>query len=507
MQKPTVDISTGNETLDAILGGGLTSNRIYLLEGHPGAGKTTLGLQFLLEGVRLGEKGLYVSLSETKDELYGIAGSHGWDLSQIEIYELVDPTDSLDAESQYTIFQPSEVELGETTRRMLERVEAINPRRVVLDSLSEMRLLAQNSLRYRRQIMALKQFFAGRDCTAVLLDDKTSADNDLQLQSLAHGVVSLDRSPGDFGDERRRLRVVKFRGRKFVGGWHDFDIERGGIRIYPRIELAYHEHPRAKTSRLLSGNASLDGLLGEGISPGTSTLMLGPAGVGKSSCSTLFAVTACRRGERAVIFTFDESKETLRMRSAGLGMDFEAFERDGLLEIQEVNPGNVSPGRFAHMVREAVKPRGDSPRVSVVIIDSLNGYLSAMPEERFLQIQMHELLHYLGSCGITAFLVVAQHGMLGATMKSPVDASYLADTVILFRYFEAAGEIRQAISVVKKRDGFHERSIRELHLSPGEIRVGEPLRDFHGVLAGTPTYTGKLEDLIDRDRDQRGNDD
>jgi circadian clock protein KaiC len=506
MANSNADISSGNATLDAILGGGLTANRIYLLEGHPGAGKTTLGMQFLLEGVRLGEKGLYVSLSETKEELYGIAESHGWSLDEIDIYELVDPSDSLDAESQYTIFQPSEVELGETTRAMLERVEAINPRRVVLDSLSEMRLLAQNSLRYRRQIMALKQFFVGRDCTAIFLDDKTAADNDLQLHSLAHGVISLDRSPSEFGDERRRLRVVKFRGRKFLGGWHDFDIERGGMRIYPRIELAYHELPQAKQSQLLSGNKSLDGLLGDGISPGTSTLMLGPAGVGKSSCATLFAATACRRGERAVIFTFDESKATLRRRSAGLGMDLEDCERDGLLEIQEVNPGTVSPGRFAHMVRESVQPRGDGPRVSVVVIDSLNGYLSAMPEERFLQIQMHELLHYLGSCGITAFLVVAQHGMLGATMKSPVDASYLADTVILFRYFEAAGEIRQAISVVKKRDGFHERSIREFHLSPGKIAVGEPLRDFHGVLGGIPTYTGKLDDLIERDSDQRGRD-
>ncbi|QDV72913.1 ATPase domain-containing protein [Botrimarina mediterranea] len=504
MVKPTVDISSGNETLDAILGGGLTANRIYLLDGHPGAGKTTLGLQFLLEGVRLGEKGLYVSLSETKDELYGIAESHGWDLSEIDIYELVDTTNSLDAESQYTIFQPSEVELGETTRRMLERVEAQNPRRVVIDSLSELRLLAQNPLRYRRQILALKQFFVGRDCTAIFLDDKTSSDNDLQLQSLAHGVVSLDRNPSEFGDERRRLRIVKFRGRHFVSGWHDFDIERGGVQIYPRIEAAYHELSWAKKSRVLSGNESLDALLGEGVAPGTSTLMLGPAGVGKSSCSTLFAVTACKRGERAVIFVFDESKETLRMRSAGLGMDLEEFEKSGLLEIHSVNPGDVSPGRFAYLVRQAVQPREDGARVSVVVIDSLNGYLSAMPEERFLQIQMHELLHYLGSCGISTFLIVAQHGMLGASMKTPVDASYLADTVILFRYFEAAGEIRQAISVVKKRDGTHERSIRELHMGDGKIRVGEPLRAFHGVLAGTPTYKGDINELIDRGSATRG---
>ncbi len=508
MAKSNGGISSGNATLDAILGGGLTSNRIYLLDGHPGAGKTTLGMQFLLDGVRRGEKGLYVSLSETKEELYGVAASHDWNLDEIDIYELVDPSESLDAESQYTLFQPSEVELGETTRRMLQRVEALNPRRVVLDSLSELRLLAQNPLRYRRQIMALKQFFVGRDCTAIFLDDKTSPDDGLQLQSLAHGVISLDRMSSDFGDERRRLRVVKFRGRKFIGGWHDYEIELGGLKIYTRIEVAYHELPRAKKSRLSSGNRSLDVLLGEGIEPGTSTLMLGPAGVGKSTCATLFATSACRRGERAVLFAFDESTETLRMRSAGLGMDLTAYEADGLLEIHQVNPGDITPGRFAHMVRQAVQPRDDGSRVSVVIIDSLNGYLSAMPEESFLQIQMHELLHYLGTCGIATFLVVAQHGMLGTAMNTPIDASYLADTVILFRYFEAAGEIRQAISVVKKRDGAHERSIREFHMTHGEIRVGEPLRDFHGVLAGTPTYTGEVEALFDRTgSDQRVGDD
>ncbi|TWT90949.1 Circadian clock protein kinase KaiC [Pseudobythopirellula maris] len=503
MDNPTTDISTGNATLDAILGGGLTGNRIYLLDGNPGTGKTTLGLQFLLDGASRGEKGLYVSLSETKHELDAIADSHGWSLDEIDIYELVDPAESLDAESQYTMFQPSEVELGETTRRMLDRVESLNPRRVVLDSLSELRLLAQNPLRYRRQILALKQFFVGRDCTAVFLDDKTSPDNDLQLQSIAHGVISLDRMPAEFGDERRRLRVVKFRGRKFVGGWHDYEIERGGVTIYPRIAASYNELPPNEFGKLLSGNESLDRLLGDGIEPGTSTLMLGPAGVGKSSCSTLFAATACGRGERAVVFVFDESKRTLCLRSKGLGMDLTKFEEEGLLEIHQVNPGAVSPGHFAEMVRQAIKPRADGSRVSLVVIDSLNGYLSSMPEERFLQVQMHELLHYLGSCGVSTFLVVAQHGMLGHAMQTPVDASYLADTVILFRYFESAGSIRQAISVVKKRDGGHERSIREFHMSDGQIKVGEPLSNFHGVLAGTPTYTGDKADLIKpRDGDE-----
>lgn len=366
----------------------------------------------------------------------------------------------------------------------------------MLDSLSELRLLAQSALRYRRQILALKQFFVGRECTAIFLDDKTSADNDLQLQSIAHGVVSLDRMPSDFGDDRRRLRVVKYRGRRFIGGWHDFDILAGGVRVYPRVASVDNLPTPTAGVPLLSGNKSIDELLGKGIEPGTSTLMLGPAGVGKSSCSTLFATTACRRGERAVIFAFDESKTTLKTRSKGLGMDLQPFEDAGLLEVRQVNPGSVSPGEFASLVRDAVRTSADRPRVSVVVIDSLNGYLSAMPEERFLQIQMHELLNYLGSAGVATFLVVAQHGMLGAAMQTPVDASYLADTVVLFRYFEAAGRIRQAISVVKKRDGGHERTIREFSMSNGKIEVGRPLENFRGILGGTPTFVGDPERLL-----------
>ena len=496
MSYSTHDISTGNATLDEILGGGLTANRIYLLDGHPGTGKTTAAMQFLLDGRGKGEQGLYISLSETKEELLAIAASHSWSLEGIHIHELVDPFEALNTDSQYTMFQPSEVEMAETTRKLLDEVERLNPRRVVLDSLSELRLLAQNPLRYRRQILALKQFFVGRDCTAILLDDKTSPDNDLQLQSIAHGVISLDRMALDYGNERRRLRVIKFRGRRFIGGWHDFDIQQGGLKIYSRIGGAIHELPPTRTTRLQSGNASLDELLGDGIQPGTSTLLLGPAGVGKSSCGTLFASTACSRGERAIIYTFDESRATLTRRSAGLGMNLEKCLEQGLLEIHQVNPGEISPGQFADTVRQAVQPDANGRRASVVVIDSLNGYLSAMPEERFLQMQMHELLAYLGSCGVATFLVVAQHGMLGTAMQTPVDASYLADTVLLFRYFEAKGEIRQAISVVKKRDGGHERSIREFHMQDGGIRVGPPLRNFHGILAGTPTFTGNVEDLI-----------
>ncbi|WP_425395225.1 ATPase domain-containing protein [Aeoliella sp.] len=496
MQDSTVDISTGNLTLDAILCGGLTRNRIYLIDGPPGAGKTTLGIGFLLQGIKEGEPGLYVTLSETRSELAGIADSHGWSIDGLNIYELVDATESLDNESNYTMFQPSEVELGETTRGMIEAVQRLNPQRVVIDSLSELRLLAQNPLRYRRQILALKQFFVARDCTAIFLDDKTSADDDLQLQSIAHGVVTLDRVPLEFGDERRRLRVVKYRGRRFIGGWHDFVIERGGVKVFPRIASEVETPMVEPRERLASGNRSIDELLGDGIEPGTSTLLLGPAGVGKSSCATLFAATACKRGERAAIFAFDETKQTLLARSQGLGMDLGAYEASGLLDIVQVNPGDVTPGQFADMVRNAVRSDERQQAASVVVVDSLNGYLSAMPEERFLQIQMHELLNYLSSRGVATFLVVAQQGMLGTSMHSPVDASYLADTVVLFRYFEAAGQIRQAISVVKKRDGRHERTIREFKMTDGQIIVGEPLVDFHGILAGSPQFTGDIGKLI-----------
>jgi circadian clock protein KaiC len=437
-------------------------------------------------------------LSETKEELVTIAESHGWSLDGLDMYELLDSAEKLIADSSYTMFHPSEVELSETTQAMLQQVESLNPRRIVLDSLSELRLLAQNPLRYRRQILALKQYFVGRDCTVILLDDKTSSEEDLQLQSISHGVFTLDRVAAEYGDERRRLRVVKYRGRKFVGGWHDFEIEHGGLKIYPRIGTVNYPTRLNNQRRLLSGNSALDSLLGNGVESGTSVLMLGPAGAGKSSCSTLFVSTACMRGERAIMFIFDENERILKHRSLGLGMDLQKFVDQGLLEIVTVDPGSITPGQFAHMVRTAVHTRADQTPVSVVVIDSLNGYLSAMPEERFLQVQMHELLSYLASCNVTTFLVVAQHGMLGTAMQTPIDASYLADTVVLFRYFEAEGEIRQAISVIKKRDGVHERSIRELDMSTGKIVVGEPLRGFQGVLTGVPRFVGESQSLVTR---------
>jgi circadian clock protein KaiC len=398
------------------------------------------------------------------------------------------------------MFHPSEVELGTTTRGVLDFVEKHKPRRIAFDSLSELRLLAQNPLRYRRQILALKQFFAGRDCTVLLLDDRTTLSEDLQVHSIAHGVISLESIPSEYGDERRRLRIKKLRGRQYMAGYHDFEIVPGGLSIYPRKALA-PSVPHDHAEYLLSGNESLDQLLGDGISPGTSALLLGPAGTGKSSCAALYAISAAKRGERAAIFTFDESVDTLLERAHGLGMDLATHVESGRIAIKKIDPGEVSPGEFAHMVREASKDRDEEGRLSLVVIDSLNGYLASMPEERFLTMQLHELLSYLSASGIVTFLVVTQHGMLGSTMSSPVDASYLADAVILFRYFEANGEIRQAISIVKKRSGGHERTIREFSMRGGRIAVGEPLREFQGILSGIPTYLGAPAQLMEQTDD------
>lgn len=489
--QPTISI--GVPQLDQVLGGGLTSDRLYLIEGSPGTGKTTLGMQFLLEGVRLGEPTLYITLSETKQELTAVATSHGWSCDGIEIYELVDPSNDLDPDAQYAMFEPSEIELGHTIQGVLKEVERIEPRRVVVDSLSEMRLLAQSPLRYRRQVLALKQFFAGRGCTVLMLDDLTSA-SDHQLKSIAHGVILLEQILNDYGIERRRLRVIKYRGRKFQGGNHDFRLEHGGIKVYPRKQWG-GDHVN-KSEAVLSGNAALDALLGGGLEPGSSTLFLGPAGVGKSTCSTLYAHTAATRGERSAFFLFEESPESLFKRAAGLGMDLAPFIESGLVMIHRMDPGELSPGEFTHYVREAVEPDEQGRTASVVVIDSLNGYMNAMPHERHLTVQMHELLMYLSGKGAVTFLVVAQHGMVGHGMATPVDASYLADNVVLFRYFETSGEIRQAISVVKKRSGSHERTIREFSMKGGELTIGEPLSRFAGVLTGIPTYKGDHSELL-----------
>jgi len=486
-------VATGIPGLDDILGGGFTPNRVYLVEGNPGSGKTTLALRWLLEGQRLGEKGIYVTLSETKAELADVAKSHGLSLAGIGILELVAPESELEPDNQTSMFQPSEVELGVTTKAILAEVESVKPRRVVIDSLSEMRLLAQSPLRYRRQILALKQYFVGRECTVFLIDDLTSETEDLQLQSIAHGVVSLEQLSPEYGAERRRLRIMKLRGQKYRGGYHDFVIQKGGLDVFPRLIAAEHDHGQ-KRGLLQAGNRELDALLGGGLQYGTSAVLLGPAGSGKSTLAIQYARAAAKRGERAAIFAFDERVETILERTAGLGMDLTQHLDSDHIVIQTINTAELSPGEFAHRVHRVVEGEGDKPGAKVIVIDSLNGYLNAMPEERFLTAQLHELLTYLGHQGVVTFLVVAQHGLVGH-METPIDTTYLADTVILFRYFEAMGEVRQAISVLKKRSGKHERTIRELRLDANGITIGQPLKDFQGILSGTPTYRGPDQEL------------
>jgi circadian clock protein KaiC len=490
---PNPQITTGIEGLDDVLGGGLTPNRLYLLEGVPGSGKTTLALQFLLEGARRGEPVLYVTLSESEEELRGVAASHGWSLDGITIRELVASEESLRPEDQYTMFHPSEIELSETTKTILADVERIQPTRVVFDSLSEFRLLAANPLRYRRQILALKQFFSGRRCTVLLLDDMTSTDHDLQVQSIAHGALRLEQLYPEYGAERRRLIVIKYRGVAFRGGYHDYVIRQGGLTVFPRL-IAGEHRPAPTLVKLTSGIAELDALLGGGIEQGTSTLIVGAAGTGKSSLATQFVAAAAARGQRASLFIFDESINTLLTRSAGLGISLRNYLDDGHVTVQQVDPAELSPGEFAHAIRQAAERQ----RASIVVIDSLNGYLNAMPEEHFLVIQLHELLTYLGQAGVATILIGAHQGLIGSQMTTPVDASYLADAVILTRYFETQGEIRQAISVVKKRGGAHERTIREFRLEGGRISVGPPLRDFRGVLTGVPIMENEIGSLRER---------
>ena len=472
---------TGVPGLDDILAGGLIANRLYLVNGDPGSGKTTLALHYLLEGVRSGQKCLYITLSETKEELTAGANSHGWDLDGVEVVELGSPDRDLSSDGQVTMYPSSEVELSETTRSVLEAVTRADPERVVFDSLSEFRLLAQNSLRYRRQILALKQFFIGRKCTVLLLDDGTSDDSDLQLQSIAHGVISLEQLAPVYGAERRRVRVIKLRGSRFRGGFHDFTIVEGGLNVFPRLVAAEHAEKFTREA-VTSGVDSLDAILGGGPDRGTSTLLMGPAGSGKSTVAVQYAVAAALRGENAVIFAFDESTETLEARSRAVGIPAAQVIKSGKLAVRQVDPAELSPGEFASLVQTAVERN----HARIVVIDSLNGYLNAMPEERYLTAQLHELLSYLARRGVTTILVVAQHGLLGSNMHSPVDTSYLADSVVLFRYFEYGGKVRKAISVMKKRSGRHEESIRELMLDKNGVHLSEPLTNFHGVLTGVP---------------------
>lgn len=488
--RQTERISTGVSGLDDILHGGLPRNHLYLIEGDPGTGKTTLALQFLLEGVKQGETGLYITLSESKRELLEVAQSHHWQMDGLSIYEMAPLEDGLSPEAQYTVFHPSDVELADTMGAILQRVEQVQPRRLAFDSLSELRMLARDPLRYRRQILGLKRFFAGRECTILLLDDRTADGNDLQLQSIAHGVVMLQSLERSYGVKRRRIEVRKLRGSRFREGFHDFSIETGGLVVYPRLIASEHK-PGFAADTISSGIKELDLLLGGGIDRGTSTLLMGPAGAGKSTVAAQYAFTAAQRGESSVYFGFDESLATLLQRSAALGMNLNPHIRSGKIVINQIDPAELSPGEFVERVRHEITVR----HARMVIIDSMNGFMNAMPDEQFLTLQLHELLTFLSQNGVVTLLTLAQHGFMGTAMNSPVDVSYLADAVILFRYFEHAGNIKQAISVVKKRSGSHERTIRELVFSKDGIRVGPALKEFEGVLTGVPTFKGESQEL------------
>jgi circadian clock protein KaiC len=480
MNKPPTRASTGIPGLDDILGGGFVSDRLYLVEGMPGSGKTTLAFQFLLAGVARGERVLYVTLSETEEEIKAVADSHHWNLSGVTIRELV-PTEALQPSEHYTVFHPSEVELSDTTHRILEDVATLKASRLVFDSLSELRLLSGTPLRYRRQILALKQHFAGQRCTVLLLDDLTAQERDLQVQSIAHGALLLEHSLPAFGAMRRRLSVTKYRGSPFRGGFHDYAIRTGGLEVFPRLIAA--EHRRAPVrDRLTSRLDGLDRLLGGGLERGTSTLITGAAGTGKSTLAALFCAQAASDGKRAALFIFDESTHTLFSRMEGLGVDLRGHVDAGLIAVTQIDPAELSPGELVHAIRKAVEQE-DSV---IVVLDSLNGYLNSMPDDRNLIIQLHELLTYLGQQGVASVLISAHHGLISTHMSAPVDASYLADAVLLLRYYEADGEVKQAISVVKMRGGEHERTIREFSMMGGRITVGEPLREYRGVLTGVP---------------------
>lgn len=490
MQAQDDKAKTGIWGLDDILSGGFSRGHIFLIEGAPGTGKTTVALQFLREGAKAGEKGLYVTLSETESELRGGAASHGWELDKnIDVFELLPPESLLDEDQQQSLLYSSDLELGETTKQIFNAVERGRPNRVVLDSLSEIRLLAQSSLRYRRQILAIKHYFAKFGTTVMLLDDLTAEVADKTVHSVAHGVLRLEELAPSYGAERRRARIIKYRGVKFRGGYHDATITRGGLNVFPRLVASEFRSMQARVAKP-SGIAGLDQLLGGGVESGSSTLVLGPAGTGKSLLAIVNVVAAVKRGERAAMFVFDEELGLLFDRLKGLNVDLAAMVATGNLFIEQVDAAELSPGEFIHRVRKQV----DEHDIKTVVIDSLNGYQAAMPEENSLILHIHELLQYLNRCGVATFMTVAQHGLVG-DMQVPVDVTYLADTVILLRYFEAQGTVRRAISIIKKRTGSHEATIREYRIDGRGLTIGAPLNAFQGVLRGIPVFTGENAQL------------
>ena len=491
MDESSIKAALGVRGLDDITAGGLARGRLFLLEGNPGTGKTTIAMQFLMEGAVQGERSLYITLSETEDELRASARSHGWTLDGIDIFELVPPESLLDEQQQQSLLYSSDLELGETTKRIFESFEKIKPERVVLDSLSEIRLLAQSSLRYRRQILALKHYFARSGATVLMLDDLSSEANDRTMHSVAHGVIRLEELSPEYGAERRRLRVIKYRGQRYRGGYHDFVIQTGGVRVFPRLVSSEHRKT-FKRDVLPSESSELNALLGGGIERGSSVLVIGPAGTGKSLLTIGFIVGAVSRGETAAMFVFDEELGLLFERTKGLGVDLQGMVDSGKLLIEQIDAAELTPGELSERVRICVEESG----ARTVVIDSLNGYQAAMPEEKSLVLHMHELLQYLNRQGASTFLTVAQHGLVG-DMQAPVDVTYLADTVILLRYFEARGRVRRAMSVIKKRTSAHEDTIREYRIDSRGITLGAPLMDFQGVLRGVPELVSDREPLLE----------
>lgn len=473
---------TGITGLDDVLDGGLQRNHTYLVEGLPGSGKTTLGLQFSMEGMRQSERVLYLATSESDEEIRQIARSHGWTLNGITIHHY-DARESLGKELEQSVFHPAEVELPRTIETLRSVIDRVNPQRLVIDSLSEIRLLASDPLWFRRQVLALKEYLSSRNCTTLLCD--LLQDPGQPVYTIVHGVLTMEHRAPEYGPDRRRLRVSKLRGQSYSSGYHDYKIHTGGIEVYPRLVASEHRR-RFQPEAIPSGLPALDSMFGGGADRGTATLLFGPSGTGKSSIACKYVAAAADRGEASAMYIFDERVQTLLSRMEGMGIDLEGYIDGGMVNIRQIDPAELTPGELSHSIRQDVAERG----VRLVVIDSLAGYFQAMPNEQLLALHLHELLSYLSQQGVSILLVMTQHGFLSNQRYTPIDISYVSDSVLQFHLFEYAGELRRAISVYKRRSGNHERTIRELQFGPKGIMIGAPLTAFHGILTGIPRHNG-----------------